>query len=68
MIRKGRTRGRVTQRMMSFRLDVDNVLWLDAFPNKGRYINWLIKLDRKNDMSIKLNYNETMEIKRHESL
>lgn len=37
-----------TQRMMSFRLDNDNAFWLDTQPNKGRYINWLIRLDRRN--------------------
>lgn len=54
--------------MVSFRLDLDNELWLDGQLNKGRYLNWLIRLDRKNDMSVGLDYHETMKIKRLEKL
>lgn len=57
-MRKCSNKGVVTQKMMSFRLDNDNALWLDSQPNKGRYLNDLIRLDRKNDLSIRLQYNE----------
>lgn len=42
----GIKRGVVRQKLMSFRLDNDNALWLDFHPNKGRYINDLIRADR----------------------
>ena len=35
-----------SQKMMSFRLDNDNAAWLEQFPNKGRYLNNLIKVER----------------------
>lgn len=38
-----------TQKMMTFRADNENVEWLNTKPNKGRYINDLIKADREND-------------------
>lgn len=50
---KGRVRkayaadGERSQRPMSFRLDTENVEWLNQQPNKGRYINELIKRDRE---------------------
>lgn len=37
--------GKRTQKVTSFRLDLDLVKWLDEQPNKGRYINDLIKAD-----------------------
>ena len=39
-------RGETNQKMMSFRLDQENEFWLSSFPNKGRYINNLIRADR----------------------
>lgn len=63
-MRKRSERGLVTQKMMSFRLDNDNALWLDRKFNKGRYLNDLIRLDRKNDLIIRLQYNETVPCKR----
>ena len=39
-------RGETNQKMMSFRLDQENEFWLSTFPNKGRYINNLIRADR----------------------
>lgn len=39
-------RGETSQKMMSFRLDQENEFWLSSFPNKGRYINNLIRADR----------------------
>lgn len=39
-------RGETSQKMMSFRLDQENEYWLSSFPNKGRYINNLIRADR----------------------
>lgn len=44
--RKYAKRGETSQKMMSFRLDQENVFWLSSFPNKGRYINNLIRADR----------------------
>lgn len=38
--------GSRSQKMMSFRVDLDNVEWLEAQANKGRYINELIARDR----------------------
>ena len=63
-MRKWSNRGVVTQKMMSFRLDNDNALWLESQDNKGRYLNDLIRLDRKNDLTIRLQYNETVPCKR----
>lgn len=37
------TRG---QKHISFRIDLDNLEWLQKQPNKGRYINTLIERDR----------------------
>ncbi len=42
----GNTRGVITQKMVSFKLDNDNLEWLQMQPNKGRYINALIARDR----------------------
>lgn len=39
--------GTVSQKMMSFRVDLNNVEWLDRHTNKGRYINDLIAADRQ---------------------
>lgn len=48
LIRKGgNTRGVITQKMVSFKLDNDNLEWLQLQPNKGRYINSLIERDRR---------------------
>ena len=47
LIRKGRNRpNRITQKMMSFRLDIENIEYLNTKVNKGRYINELIQADR----------------------
>lgn len=47
LVRKGgNTRGVITQKMVSFKLDNDNLEWLQMQPNKGRYINSLIERDR----------------------
>lgn len=48
LIRKGgNTRGVITQKMVSFKLDNDNLEWLQMQSNKGRYINSLIERDRR---------------------
>lgn len=39
-------RGERTSKMMTFRIDADNLEWLNTQPNKGRYINNLIRADR----------------------
>ena len=47
LIRKGgNTRGVRTQKMVTFRCDIENIEWLDHQPNKGRYINEIIEKDR----------------------
>lgn len=38
--------GSQSQKMMNFRLDLDLLDWLSTKPNKGRYINDLIREDR----------------------
>lgn len=50
MNRKTRYKGLVTQKKFSFRLDNSNALYLDTMPNKGRYLNDLIMLDRQYDL------------------
>lgn len=52
MTKKPRTRGHVSQKMMSFRLDNINSDWLQLHPNKGRYINTLIRNDNEFDFSL----------------
>lgn len=47
LVRKTRSNGTVTQRMVNFRCDNENVEWLKLQPNKGRYINELIAADRR---------------------
>lgn len=47
LVRKaGRTNGVITQKMVSFRVDIENLNWLMSHPNKGRYLNDLIERDR----------------------
>lgn len=38
--------GTRTQKHTAFRLDLDLAGWLSTMPNKGRYINDLIRADR----------------------
>lgn len=38
--------GERSQKMVTFRLDIENAAWLSQQPNKGRYINELIAADR----------------------
>lgn len=45
-IRKNYSRKEVSQKMMAFRIDYENLEWLQQFQNKGRYINELIAADR----------------------
>lgn len=40
-------RGQITQKMMNFRIDLENVEHLNKQANKGRYINELIRKDRE---------------------
>ena len=54
--------GRVTQRPWSFRLDVENELYLDSMPNKGRYVNDLIALDRRYDIMVKAKYHDLSKL------
>lgn len=42
--RKKSPKGSRTQRMFSFRLDEDLFEYLNSVPNKGRYINDLIRM------------------------
>lgn len=39
-------KGVKTQKMVSIRIDLDNLEWLNQQPNKGRYINDLIDMAR----------------------
>lgn len=39
-------RGERTSKMMTFRIDADNLDWLNTQPNKGRAINDLIEQAR----------------------
>lgn len=45
-VKKEWKRGKVTQKMMTFRVDNENATWLESKANKGRYINELIERDR----------------------
>lgn len=44
--RKYAKRGEKSQKLIAFRLDLENEFWLSTQPNKGRYINNLIRADR----------------------
>ena len=44
-------RGQKSQKMVTFRLDLENEEWLARQPNKGRYINNLIAADRETHWS-----------------
>ena len=44
--KSGRERGKVTQKVFSFRIDVEHLPLLELQSNKGRYINDLIAKDR----------------------
>lgn len=46
-VRKNYSRKEVSQKMMAFRIDYENLEWLQQFTNKGRYINELIAQDRE---------------------
>lgn len=41
-------KGERSQKMMTFRVDLENVEWLEQQVNRGRYINELIAADRRN--------------------
>ena len=43
--KKGRVNRKVTQIMTSFRVDADVVDYLKSKPNRGRYLNDLIRTD-----------------------
>lgn len=44
--RKYAKKGEKSQKLVAFRLDLENAFWLSTMPNKGRYINNLIRADR----------------------
>lgn len=44
--RKYAKRGEKSQKLVAFRLDLENEFWLSTMTNKGRYINNLIRADR----------------------
>lgn len=46
--KKGRVNGKVTQVMTSFRVDADVVDYLKSKPNRGRYLNDLVRTDMSN--------------------
>lgn len=39
-------KGETSQKMVTFRCDLENIKWLESKVNKGRYINDLIAKDR----------------------
>ena len=39
-------KGEISQKMVTFRCDLENIKWLETKVNKGRYINDLIAKDR----------------------
>ena len=45
-VRKASSHGTVTQKMFTFRIDLENLEHLEKQTNKGRYINELIEKDR----------------------
>lgn len=47
--KKGRVNGQVTQTMTSFRVDSDVVDYLKSKPNRGRFLNELIRIDMLNN-------------------
>lgn len=47
--KKGRVNGQVTQIMTSFRVDADVVDYLKSKPNRGRFLNELIRADKSNN-------------------
>lgn len=44
--KKRAANGGVTSKMMSFRIDAENVKFLDGVPNKGRLVNQLLDKER----------------------
>ena len=46
--KKGRVNGQITQIMTSFRVDADVVDYLKSKPNRGRFLNELIRIDMFN--------------------
>lgn len=40
-------KGQRSQKMVTFRLDLENIDWLEQHQNKGRYINELIAADKQ---------------------
>lgn len=47
--KKGRVNGQITQIMTSFRVDSDVVDYLKSKPNRGRFLNELIRIDMLNN-------------------
>lgn len=47
--KKGRVNGQITQIMTSFRVDSDVVDYLKSKPNRGRFLNELIRVDMLNN-------------------
>ena len=45
-IRLPKINGIVQTKTVSFKIDNDNMLWLESEQNRSRYINALIRLDR----------------------
>lgn len=50
--KKGRVNGQVTQIMTSFRVDADVVDYLKSKPNRGRYLNDLVRTDMMNNSTL----------------
>lgn len=43
-------KGETSQKMVTFRCDLENIDWLNRQVNKGRYINKLIKKDKEENL------------------
>lgn len=56
---KGEKRGEKTQKMISFKLDLKLLTWLNSKSNKGRYINELIERDIKQALT---NYGDNEDV------
>lgn len=64
IIRKSGYPGLSTTKPFTFKLDNSNALYLDSMPNKGRYLNDLIYLDRKYDIMILAKRHDLRKISR----
>ena len=60
--------GQKSQKMMAFRVDNDLLDWLNSQPNKGRYINELIRTDKERQTSVSGATTHAKHLNRSEAL